>query len=226
MIERGDIGERLYHFRARYAQDWIADPQFPLVWRLNAKIAGSGAAGDIGSHIIDLAQYLVGQVAEVSALSETFVRRRRGGLVRVDDAVAAIGRFRNGAILTLEATRFAPGRKNQLAFEINGSGGSLAFDLEEMNRLRVYSTSDPADSRGFRDIIVTEPEHPFAARWWPPGHLLGYEQTFVHTIADFVDAIMAGERARPDFADGLANQCVLDAMERSTKTRRWIRIPR
>ena len=130
MIERGEIGERLYHFRARYAQDWLADPDSPFVWRLQSNVAGTGALGDLGAHIIDLARYLVGQVTEVSADSRTFVARRSGKRVDVDDAIGAIGRFRNGAMLTLEATRFARGRKNQLTFEINGSAGSLVFDLE------------------------------------------------------------------------------------------------
>lgn len=215
IIERGELGDRIYHFHARYAQDWIADPDFPLVWRLQAKNAGSGAAGDIGSHIIDLARFLVGDIAEVNALTETFVRRRgadhgRSVRVDVDDAIMIIGRFRNGALLNLEATRFARGRKNQLAFEINGSGGSLAFDLEKMNRLRFYNARDPADARGFRDIIVTDPEHPYIGNWWPPGHLIGYEHTFVHTIADFVSAIVTRKRVRPDFADALEVQRVLE----------------
>ncbi len=148
MIDGGEIGDRIYHFRARYAQDWIADENFPLVWRLQSKIAGSGALGDIGAHIIDLARFLVGEIAGISAVSETFVKRRltknrQFARVDVDDAVSVIGKFRNGAMLNLEATRFARGRKNQLTFEINGSRGSLAFDLEEMNRLRFYDATDP-----------------------------------------------------------------------------------
>jgi predicted dehydrogenase len=226
MIERGEIGERLYHFRARDAQDWLADPDSPFVWRLQSNVAGTGALGDLGAHIIDLARYLVGQVTEVSADSRTFVARRSGKRVDVDDAIGAIGRFRNGAMLTLEATRFARGRKNQLTFEINGSAGSLVFDLEKLNELRVYSTADREDARGFRKILVTEAAHPFVGKWWPPGHIIGYEHTFVHTIADFVNAIVARKRVRPDFAEGLANQRVLDAIERSAKTKQWIKLPR
>jgi predicted dehydrogenase len=260
MIENGELGQRIYHFRARYAQDWIANEDFPMVWRLKKEIAGSGALGDIGAHIIDLARYLVGEIASVFAVSETFVKRRptrnrphlnpilrgeedaphagkeagsprlvatglraaRGagrtfGRVDADDAVSVIGRFRNGAILNLEATRFAYGRKNALSFEINGSRGSLCFDLEDLNRLRFYDASDPEHARGFRDIIVTEPSHPYAAHWWPPGHLLGYEHSFVHTIADFVRAVISGKRAQPDFADGLRTQRVLDAIIRSAR---------
>jgi predicted dehydrogenase len=231
MIARGELGERIYHFRARYAQDWIADPNFPLVWRLRAPEAGSGSLGDLGSHLIDLARFLVGEFREVCALLQTFVKERpreddrsRRGRVTVDDAVAVIGRFRNGACATLEATRFATGRKNGLTIEINGSGGSLIFDLEHMNRLRFYNSADPENRRGFRDLLVTEPAQPYVGYWWPPGHLLGYEHSFVHTIADFVRAIVRGESVAPTFADGVANQQVLAAIEKSAKTQRWVRL--
>jgi predicted dehydrogenase len=227
MIARGELGDRLYHYRARYAQDWIVDPNFPLVWRLRAEAAGSGASGDIGSHIIDLGRYLVGEFREVGALRATFVKQRPlagrpgSGKVTVDDAVSVLGRFRNGALATLEATRFAPGRKNGLTIEINGSGGSLLFDLEQMNRLQYYRSEDPEGRRGFRDILVTEKSHPYVGHWWPPGHIIGYEHSFVHTIADFVQAVAARKKVRPSFADGLANQRVLAAIEKSSKTGRW-----
>jgi predicted dehydrogenase len=231
MIERGELGDRIYHFRARYAQDWIADPEFPLVWRLQAKHAGSGAHGDINAHIIDLARYLVGEFREVSGTMETFVKERplfagekKKGKVTVDDAVTTIGRFRNGALANLEATRFAHGRKNSLTLEINGSAGSLTFDLEEMNRLRFYDAREPEDRRGFRDIIVTQPTHPFIESWWPPGHIIGYEHTFVHTVADFVRAVVAGKSVQPTFEDGLRNQRVLEAMSESAKTKQWVKV--
>lgn len=231
IIARGDLGKRLLHYRARYAQDWIADPKFPLVWRLRSKEAGSGALGDIGSHIIDLGRYLVGEFREVFASLETFVKerplpgkRRKCGHVTVDDAVSVIGRFRNGALATLEATRFAPGRKNALSIEINGSEGSLVFDLEEMNRLRFYSTRDPAEQRGFREIIVTEPSHPYLQGWWPPGHLIGYEHSFIHTMADFVRAVVEGKSRPPTFADGLATQRVIAAIAQSAGERAWVRL--
>ena len=233
MIERGELGDRVYHFRARYAQGWLADLKFPLVWRLQSKIAGSGAHGDINSHIIDLARYLVGELREVCAVMETFVKNRplkRGsratGRVTVDDAVTTIGRFRNGALLNLEATRFAPGRKNGLVLEINGSGGSLAFDLEELNRLRFYNAADPPERRGFRDILVTEAGHPYLRHWWPPGHLIGYEHTFVHTVADFVRAVIARRSVQPSFEDGWRNQQVLDAIALSATRRRFVTIAR
>jgi predicted dehydrogenase len=229
MIKRGELGERLFHFRARYAQDWIVDPEFPLVWRLRSGSAESGSLGDLGSHIVDLGRYLVGEFREVCATLETFVKQRpvpeargRRGKVKVDDAVAVIGRFRNGALATLEATRFAQGRKNALTIEINGSEGSLVFDLEEMNRLRFYSARDPATERGFREIIVTEGAHPYIDHWWPPGHLVGYEHSFVHTIADFVRAIVARKNVAPSFADGLATQRVLEAIAQSAQRRAWV----
>jgi predicted dehydrogenase len=231
MIERGELGDRIYHYRARYAQDWIAAPDFPLVWRLQSKIAGSGAHGDINAHIIDLARYLVGEFREVSATMETFVKARplesgsaKRGKVTVDDAVTTIGRFRNGALANLEATRFAHGRKNSITLEVNGSAGSLVFDFEEMNRLRFYDAREPEDRRGFRDILVTEARHPFIENWWPPGHLIGYEHTFVHTIADFLRAVVAGESAQPTFEDGLRNQRVLEAMSTSARSKQWVKV--
>ena len=231
MIERGELGERIFHFRARYAQDWIADPKFPLVWRLQSQAAGSGALGDIFSHIVDLGRYLIGEFGEVSALMETFVKERprrlgsrQKGKVTVDDAVAMIGRFKTGALATLEATRFAQGRKNGLTFEINGSAGSLLFDLEEMNRLRFFNARDPNGRQGFRDILVTEPTHPYMKQWWPPGHIIGYEHSFTHTIADFIKAVAERKSVRPNFEDGLQNQRILDAVARSAKMRRWIKL--
>jgi predicted dehydrogenase len=231
MIVLGELGDRIFHYRARYAQDWILDPDFPLVWRLRSGAAGSGSLGDIGSHIIDLARYLVGEFREICAVTQTFVKerplpenRKRKGKVEVDDTVSIIGRFRNGAIASLEATRFAPGRKNALTIEINGSKGSLVFDLEQMNRLQFFSAVDPAVRRGFRDIIVTENGHPYIASWWPPGHVIGYEHSFVHTIADFVRAVVARKNAQPTFADGLANQRVLEAVQQSARSKQWVRV--
>lgn len=240
MIENGDLGDRIYHYRARYAQDWIADPNFPLVWRLQAKIAGSGTHGDIDAHIIDLGRYLVGELKEVCGLMETFIKERplleeaqsglgakaakKTGKVTVDDAVSWIGRFKNGAIANLEATRFAHGRKNHITLEINGSKGSLAFNFEDMNRLQYFNAEDPSDRRGFRDILVTEGNQPYAGAWWPPGHIIGYEHTFVNTFADFVQAVIDGKSVHPTFADGMQNEKVLSAIEESAKTRRWVKV--
>ena len=225
MIERGELGERIFHFRARYAQDWIVDPKFPLVWRLQSNVAGSGALGDIFSHIVDLARYLVGEFKEVCGTMETFVKQRPHGRVTVDDAVTMIGRFRNGALASLEATRFAPGpQKFASRFEINGSAGSLFFDLEEMNRLRFFNARDPQDRQGFRDILVTEPTHPYMDKWWPPGHIIGYEHTFIHTIADFVKAVIEKRRVQPTFEDGLRNQKILEAVAKSAAIKKTVAV--
>jgi predicted dehydrogenase len=241
MIENGDLGERIFHFRARYAQDWIIDPEFPLVWRLQSKIAGSGAHGDINAHIIDLGRYLIGEFEEVCGMMETFIRKRpmmetagpgskatkggrKMGRVTVDDAVSWLGRFKGGALANLEATRFAHGRKNHITLEINGSKGSLAFNFEDMNRLQYFNADDPAGRQGFRDILVTESEHPYVGKWWPPGHIIGYEHTFVHTFADFVEAVVRGRSVHPTFEDGLANEKVLAAIEKSAKNRHWEKV--
>jgi predicted dehydrogenase len=231
MIEQGELGNRIFHFRARYAQDWIVDPKFPLVWRLQSDVAGSGALGDIFSHIVDLARHLVGEFRDVCAMKETFVKQRplksggrKKGKVAVDDAVTMIGRFRNGALASLEATRFAPGRKNSITLEINGSGGSLSFDLEEMNRLKFFNRRDPKDRQGFRDILVTEPSHPYMEKWWPPGHIIGYEHTFAHSIADFVNAVAHRRTIQPSFEEGLQNQRVLEAVIRSVRSSSWSKV--
>jgi predicted dehydrogenase len=243
MIEEGALGT-IFHYRARYAQDWIVDPEFPLVWRLQKGISGSGAHGDINAHIIDLARYLVGEFKEVCGLMHTFIKERpimeesakgqgltakagrKMGKVTVDDAATFIGRFANGALANLEATRFALGRKNHITLEINGSKGSLFFDLEDMNRLRFFDNTNPADRQGFRDILVTQPNgiHPYVGQWWPPGHIIGYEHTFVHAIADFVNACAAGKSVQPTFEDGLKNERVLEAVEESAKTRQWVKV--
>jgi predicted dehydrogenase len=236
MIDAGQLGD-IYHYRARYLQDWIVDPNFPLVWRLQGNLAGSGAHGDINAHIIDLGRYLVGEIEEVSGLMETFIKRRplpgasdglsasasaEMGDVTVDDAVLTIGKFASGAMMNLEASRFALGRKNGIQLEINGSKGSISFDFEEMNRLKFYNNADPEGQRGFRDILVTESCHDYAGAWWPPGHIIGYEHTFTHTIADFIRAVCSGVSVQPTFEDGYRNQVVLDAISTSSRERRWI----
>jgi predicted dehydrogenase len=224
MIDEGKIG-KIYHYRGTYLQDWIVDPEFPRVWRLEKAKAGSGSLGDIASHSLDLARYLVGEIAEVSGMLETFIDERPledgsgRGKVDVDDAALALLRFENGAIGTVEGSRFAPGRKNFNRFEINGSKGSLVFDLERMNELEVYTEEGP-DS-GFRTVLATDASHPFVEPWWPPGHILGYEHTFVHTMVDFTKAVDSGVTPRPSFEDGLRNQQVLDAIERSAASRKW-----
>ncbi|SEG94578.1 Predicted dehydrogenase [Nonomuraea solani] len=224
-VEEGRLGE-IRHVRAQYLQDWIVDPEFPLVWRLQKDKAGAGALGDIGSHIVDAAQFVTGQnVVGVSALTETFIKERplasesaglgatasaEKGTVTVDDAALFIGRLSGGAVASFEATRFANGRKNAMRIEINGSLGSLAFDFEAMNELWFS-----ANGGGFERILVTEPDHPYVGAWWPPGHGLGYEHTFTHEIRDFLEAVATGADPTPSFADGLRVQRVLEAVERS-----------
>ena len=243
MIEEGALGD-LYHYRARYAQDWIVDPDFPLVWRLQKGVSGSGAHGDINAHIIDLGRYLVGELEEVCGMMNTFIKQRpiedqsgKGdglggaggktmGDVTVDDASLFIGKFANGAVANLEATRFALGRKNNIVIEINGSKGSLYFDFEDMNRLKWFDNTVASDRQGFSDILVTQPggDHPFVGQWWPPGHIVGYEHTFVHTLADFVNAVVDGKSVQPTFEDGKRNQRVLEAVEESAASRQWVKI--
>jgi predicted dehydrogenase len=231
MIDAGELGE-IFHYRGTYLQDWIIDPKLPLLWRFQKSKAGSGALGDIGSHSLDLARFLVGEITEVAGALKTFIKERplignprKKGRVTVDDAAAAVVRFANGALGTIEGTRMAPGRKNYNRFEINGSKGSIAFDLERMNELEVYFTSDPGPSQGFRRILVTEPAyHPYIKSWWPPGHIIGYEHTFTHTVYDLLEGIRKGRSPQPNFEDGVRNQKVLAAWEKAAATRRWERV--
>jgi predicted dehydrogenase len=228
IIDEGQLGD-ICHYRGLYLQDWIADPSFPRVWRLEKARAGSGSLGDILSHTMDLSRHLVGEPAAVSGLLKTFVNERplpedpsRRGKVDVDDSAQALVKFESGAVGYYEGSRFAPGRKNYNRFEINGTKGSLVWDLERMNELELYIESGPLS--GFRTISVTDGKHPYVAAWWPPGHIIGYEHSFTHTVYDFLKAIAAGKSPRPDFEDGLRNQRVLDAIERSATTGQWINV--
>ena len=223
LVAEGRIGA-LRHVRAVYLQDWGADPELKLVWRLRKELAGSGALGDLGAHVVDLAQHLSGElITGVSAYTETFVKERPlpdgsgVGQVTVDDAALFTGRLASGALASFEVSRFATGRKNALRIELNGSDGSLAFDLERLNELEFYDNTQPASEGGFRRILVTEPDHPFLEGWWPPGHGLGYEHTFAHQARDLVQAIAAGAQPAPSFADGLQVQRVLAAIEESAE---------
>jgi predicted dehydrogenase len=239
LVADGRVGQ-IRHVRAQYLQDWIADPEAPMSWRLEKDKAGSGALGDIGAHIVDLTQFITGdRIRSVSGLLETFVAERplpaetgslvgvggQGtGKVTVDDAAAFLARFSGGAVGVFEATRFATGRKNAIRIEINGSLGSLAFDFEDMNVLHYHDqTEDPAVA-GFRRILVTEPDHPYVGAWWPPGHGLGYEHAFTHQAVDLLRAIAAGENPSPTFADGLRVQRVLAAVEESAASQRWVEV--
>jgi predicted dehydrogenase len=226
------------HVRAQYLQDWIADPEAPLSWRLVKERAGHGALGDIGAHIVDLTQFVTGdRVAEVSGYLDTFVTERplptahaglsgtadatERGAVTVDDAASFLARFDSGAMGVFEATRFATGRKNAIRIEINGAKGSLAFDFEDMNVLHFFDAEEDVATAGFRRILVTEPEHPYVEAWWPPGHLLGYEHGFSHQVVDFVRAIDEAVDPSPSFEEGYQVQRVLEAVAVSSELRTW-----
>ncbi len=225
LMEQGALG-RIHHFRARYCQDWLADPEHPRVWRLQKALAGSGVLGDLGSHIVDLARFLVGEPTVVNARLKTFVSERplpenpsERGPVDVDDAFVALVEFENGAIGTLEATRFAVGHRNANIFEINGSNGSLKFNLERLNELEVHWRPGAANSQaGFRSELITEPDDPFIEWWWPPGHTIGWEHTFVHEIHHFLDAVANDTDVAPygaTFEDGWRCDVILEAIVRS-----------
>lgn len=228
LIDEGRLG-RIYHFRARYLQEWIMDPNFPLIWKLRKDQAGSGPIGDLGSHIIDLARFLVGEIKSVSAMMTTFIKERplpedpsRKGEVTVEDAFVACVEFENGAIGTLEATRFAGGRKNYNNFEINGEKGSIEFNLERLNELRVYGVDEVnKDIIGWREVLVTETHHPYIKFYWPHGHIIGWEHTFLNEIYHFLNCIVNDKEVGPTaatFEDGYRCNVVMDAIIESAMT--------
>ncbi|MFY9177318.1 MAG: Gfo/Idh/MocA family oxidoreductase [Caldicoprobacterales bacterium] len=240
LIDEGKLGT-IYHFRGLYLQDFIVDPNFPLVWRLDKKVAGSGSHGDLGAHLIDLARFLVGEFDEVIGMSETFIKKRplvekmtglsaqaqegaQMGEVTVDDATLFLTRFKNGALGSFEATRFATGHKNGMSFEINGSKGSIKFEFERMNELQYYSAEDEEGLHGFRLIQATEDVHPYADAWWPVGHVIGYEHTFVHEMYEFIEAIAKDKPTSPDFHDGVKCSQILEAVEVSIENRQWVKV--
>ncbi|GIK71717.1 MAG: oxidoreductase [Chloroflexota bacterium] len=231
LIESGALG-RIYHFRAVYLQEWIM-PHYnmPMIWRLTKDVAGSGALGDLGAHIIDLGRYLVGEVESVSAMTRTFIPERPWGdgtmgKVDVDDAFAAVVSFDNGALGTVEATRFAAGRKNGNIIEINGEKGSMRFNLERMNELEVFWIDDePKETRGFHQVLVSEPYHPWWENWWPQGHIIGWEHTFVHEITHLLDCIVNDKPVAPigaDFEDGYRCAVICDAILESAASKRQV----
>jgi predicted dehydrogenase len=240
LVADGRIGE-LRQVRALYLQDWLVDAEGPMTWRLDKDLAGSGALGDIGAHAIDAVQFVAGRtVTRVSGTLETLVHERpllgesvglsgtassERGRVTVDDVALFSGRLDNGVLASFEATRFATGRKNAFRLEFSGSDGAIAFDFERMNELEFYDRTNPAGEQGFRRILVTEPEHPYMASWWPTGHGIGYEHPFSHQVRDFVVDIVAGTQPRPSFAEGLQVQRVLDAIETSSaSSSSWVAV--
>src|SRR6056297_1745475 len=222
VVESGEIGD-VRQFRGKYLQDWLVDPDAPWSWRNSKELAGSGALGDLGAHTVDLARFLVGDVAgDVTRLSghlQTFVDERPTGdgetkPVTVDDAYTAQATFENGAVGSFEASRFATGHKNDHTIEIHGSDGSVKFSLERLNELEYKSS----ESRGYETILVTDESDPYVDHWWPPGHVIGWEHTFVHENYEFLSAVADSAAYEPSFADGLAVQRVLDAVERSDES--------
>lgn len=231
IVESGALGQ-IYHFRAQYLQEWIM-PHYnlPMIWRLQKSQAGSGALGDLGAHIIDLGRYLVGEISSVSAMTKTFIKERPWGdgtmgTVDVDDAFVAAVEFQNGAIGTLEATRYAGGRKNGNRFEINGEKGSISFNLERMNEMEVYWVGEePKETQGFKNVLVSEPFHPWWENWWPQGHMIGWEHTFVHEITHLLDCIVNDKPVAPigaDFEDGYRCAVVCDAILESATNKRQV----
>lgn len=231
LIASGALG-RIFHFRAVYLQDWIIDPEFPMTWRFKKAVAGSGSLGDLGSHIIDIGRFLVGEPTKVSGMTRTFITERPDGqggrdTVDVDDAVTALMEFENGALGTIEATRFAQGRRNGQNWEINGENGSIRFNLERLNELDVYWADGRKETMGFTNVLVSEGYHPFWENWWPAGHIIGWEHSFVHEFHHFFDAIVNDKPVAPygaDFVDGYKNAVICDAIVESAQTGRMIDI--
>jgi predicted dehydrogenase len=241
LLESGRLG-RIYQVRGQYLQDWGIDPQVPLTWRFQQAVAGSGALGDLLTHVIDLTRFLVGEFEAVSAVQNRFIARRplpgqlsgaglghagetgsQDGPVTVDDVTAVLARLSGGVTGVFEATRFATGYKNALRLEIHGERGALRFDLERVNELEFYEV-DPADptTQGYRRILCTHPNHPYLQYWWPEGHTVGYDVTFAHEVYDWVSAIATGNPVRPDFHDGLRCQVVVAAIAEAAETGRTV----
>jgi predicted dehydrogenase len=230
IIDDGRIG-RILMFQGTYRQDWPLNPDFPFLWRMDRDIAGAGSMADKGSHLVDLARFLAGEFETVAAASEIFVRERplsgehlRKRLVTTDDAAVFTARFSNGALGVFGTSRMAAGRKNALAFEVNGTTGSLRFDLERLNELEFYAAGDRQDSQGFRRILATESVHPYMHAWWPPGHTIGWEHTFIHQYAELLKAVCARRPVAPSFFDGVQAQQVLEAVEVAAREARWVAV--
>ncbi|WP_433633066.1 Gfo/Idh/MocA family protein [Halomicrococcus sp. NG-SE-24] len=225
LIDDGELGE-IHHFRGRYLQDWLVDPDAPWSWRNSRELAGSGALGDLGAHTLDLAQFLVGNVERVSGHLQTFVDERPvpdeddTRPVTVDDAYSAQAELEGGVMGTFEASRFATGHKNDHTIEIHGSEGSLKFSLERMNELKILR----GDDRGYETVLVTDESDPYIDHWWPPGHVISWEHIFVHENYEFLTAIREGKEFSPSFEDAYQVQCVLDAIHQSSKQNQWIKL--
>jgi predicted dehydrogenase len=230
LIEQGKLG-RIFHFRAKFLQDWTISADLPQggagLWRLDVNAAGSGVTGDLLAHCIDTAIWLNGSINKVTAMTETFVKERKHNLtgkvepVGIDDACAFLARFQNGSLATFESTRYARGHKAEYTFEINGEHASIAWDLHDLHRMDFFDHKDESALRGWRSIHVTDGDHPYMKHWWVPGLQIGYEHTFVHQVADFLEAIATGKPASPSFRDALETQRVCDAVLNSAKSGKW-----
>ncbi len=229
MIDDGKIGV-IRHFNAVYYQDWLVNPDAPFVWRNDASASGSGAHGDMNAHTVDLARYLAGEFNAVNGFQETFIKTRPfpdgagSGLVSTDDATLFFSKFSNGALGSFMASRYATGKKNFLRLEIFGSKGSLLFNLERLNELEYFSEDDDPSLQGYKNVIVTDPSHPYMNAWWPPGHIIGWEHSFIHQIREFLEGIAFKKPVSPDFLDGLRCQQILDAVIDSSKKGSWTAI--
>ncbi|HOX01566.1 MAG TPA: Gfo/Idh/MocA family oxidoreductase [Candidatus Paceibacterota bacterium] len=234
LIDDGRLG-RIFHYRAKFLQDWTISKDLPQggasLWRLDVKVAGSGVTGDLLAHCIDTAIWLNGSLDQVNAMTETFVKQRKHNLtgkvekVGIDDACAFLARFKNGSLATFESTRYARGHKALYTFEINGENASLFWDLHDLHRLQMFDHRDEGRLRGWRSIHVTDGDHPYMKQWWVPGLQIGFEHSFVHQVADFLQALARKERPRPDFRDALETQLVCDAVLKSARSGRWTKVP-
>jgi myo-inositol 2-dehydrogenase/D-chiro-inositol 1-dehydrogenase len=230
LLDEGRFG-RIFHYRAKFLQDWTISQDLPQggegLWRLDVAVAGSGVTGDLLAHNIDTAMWLNGPISEVSAMTETFIKERKHNLtgnvepVGIDDASAFLCRFQNGSLATFEATRYARGHKALYTLEINGEHASAFWDLHDLHRIQYFDHGDEGKVRGWRSVHVTDGDHPYMNRWWVPGLQIGYEHTFIHQFADFLQAIGEGKEAAPTFRDGLATDAVTDAVLKSAKSRQW-----
>ena len=233
LIDEGKLG-RIFHFRAKFLQDWTIASDLPqggtALWRLDVKAAGSGVTGDLLAHCIDTARWLNGEVDQVSAMTETFIKKRKHTLtgkvqkVGIDDACAFLARFKNGSLSTFESTRYARGHKAQYVFEINGEHASIAWDLHDLHRLEFFDHRDEGKLRGWRSIHITDGDHPYMDKWWVPGLQIGYEHSFVHGVADFIQSLETRKSVQPDFKDALRTQAVCEAVLKSAKKGKWVKV--
>jgi predicted dehydrogenase len=233
LIDEGRLG-KIFHYRAKFLQDWTINPELPQggtgLWRLDVAAAGSGVSGDLLAHCIDTALWLNGDLDSINAMTETFIKERKHNLtgkvekVGIDDACTFMGRFTNGSLALFESTRYARGHKALYTFEINGEHASIFWDLHDLHRLQYFDHRDQGVVRGWRSVHVTDGDHPYMGKWWVPGLQIGYEASFVHQVADFLDGVSTGKPAQPTFRDAYRTQLVLDAILDSAKGQKWVKV--